>query len=100
MPPSLHTGWASWWTRLCLVALVFEAVTGLLVTFAPFHPAVEWGLLVHTLLGLAVIVPLTVYVVLHDDRQTQQGVNEQTCPTRSCWGTSGRWPCWCAPFRV
>jgi len=62
---SLRTGWSSWWTRVCLIALVFEAVTGLLVTFAPFHAAVQWGLLLHTLLGLLVLVPVTWYLWIH-----------------------------------
>jgi hypothetical protein len=60
-----RTGWYSWWTRLCLAALLLEAITGLSVTFAPFHPAVEWGLLLHTLLGLVVVVPLTWYTLAH-----------------------------------
>jgi hypothetical protein len=62
---TLRTGWSSRWTGLCLSALVLEAVTGLLVTFASFHAAVEWGVLVHTAVGLAVIGPLTWYVWIH-----------------------------------
>jgi hypothetical protein len=63
--PALSTGWSSWWTRLCLIALVFEGATGLLVTFAPFHAAVQWGVLIHTGLGLALLMPLTWYLWLH-----------------------------------
>ena len=62
---SIRTGWSSWWTRVCLIALVFEAVTGLLVTFAPFHATVQWGLLLHTVLGLLILVPITWYLWIH-----------------------------------
>jgi hypothetical protein len=62
---TIRTGWSSAWTRLALAALAIELATGLLVTFAPFHGTVQWGLLLHTLLGLVVIVPLTWYVALH-----------------------------------
>jgi hypothetical protein len=62
---TLRTGWASRWTGLCLSALVLEAITGLLVTFASFQAIVQWGLLVHTVVGLAVTVPLTWYVWIH-----------------------------------
>jgi len=65
MSSLLRTGWSSGWTKICLIALVLEALTGLLVTFAPFHATVQWGLLLHTLLGLALLVPVTLYVLYH-----------------------------------
>jgi hypothetical protein len=61
----LRTGWASWWTTLCLVALAVETVSGLLVTLAAFHAVVQWWLLLHTAVGLVVLVPLTWYVGIH-----------------------------------
>ena len=61
----LWTGWRSGWTALCLAALAVEAGTGLLVTFFAFHPAVQWGLLLHTALGLALLAPLSWYVWRH-----------------------------------
>ncbi len=61
----LRTGWSSGLARLGLGALLFEAITGLAVTFAPFHATVEWGILAHTAIGLVVLVPLTIYMVLH-----------------------------------
>ena len=63
--PPRRTGWAGPLTRLALTALVFETATGLLVTLAPFHAAVEWALLAHTVVGLAVMVPLTWYLLAH-----------------------------------
>jgi hypothetical protein len=62
---TVRTGWSSTLTTLCLSALVIEAVTGLLVTFASFSAAVEWALLVHTGIGLAVVAPLTWYLWIH-----------------------------------
>jgi hypothetical protein len=61
----VRTGWISLWTYLALGALLVEAVTGLLVTFSAFHAGVQWGLLLHTVLGLVLLVPLTIYVALH-----------------------------------
>jgi len=62
---SLRTGWSSGLARVGMWALLFEAITGLAVTLAPFHTTVEWGLLAHTAIGLLVLVPLTIYMILH-----------------------------------
>ncbi|MHC4413650.1 MAG: multiheme c-type cytochrome [Planctomycetota bacterium] len=63
--PPARTGWSSRVTSLSITALLFLTVTGLGITFAPFHAAVEWGVLVHTALGLLVLVPLAWYAWLH-----------------------------------
>jgi len=49
------------------VAGVFllEVISGLAVTLGPFHPLIEWGVLVHTIVGLLAIAPLVWYVVRH-----------------------------------
>ena len=62
---TIRTGWASWLTRFALAALFFETVTGLAITFAPFSATVEWGVLLHTAVGLALLVPLTWYLLAH-----------------------------------
>jgi hypothetical protein len=54
----MKSNWLSWLARLAMVILIVETVTGLAVTFAPFHPAVQWGLLAHTVIGAATLVPL------------------------------------------
>jgi len=45
--------------------LVLEAVTGLAVTFGPFHAAVQWGVLVHTAAGIAMLLPVCWYSAAH-----------------------------------
>jgi len=45
--------------------LLIEVVSGLAITFGPFHPAIEWGVLVHTIVGLLSIAPLVWYFVRH-----------------------------------
>jgi hypothetical protein len=60
-----RTGWASRLALASLAALIFETITGLAVTLAPFHAAVQWGVIVHTVLGLAVLVPLGWYCAIH-----------------------------------
>lgn len=45
--------------------LLFLTVTGLAVTIGPFHAAMEWGLLVHTVIGIATVLPLVWYCAVH-----------------------------------
>ena len=63
--PKTRVGWQSWLAAASLGILAFETVSGLAVTFARFHPAVEWGLLVHTVLGFLTLAPLAWYVTRH-----------------------------------
>ena len=44
----VRTGWTSILSRVALTALLVEGATGLLITFGPFHPAVEWSVLVRS----------------------------------------------------
>jgi len=64
---TIRTGWASFLAKLALLTLLFEAVTGLAITFGPFHPAVEWGVLMHTLFGVLLLLPIAWYLALHWD---------------------------------
>jgi hypothetical protein len=45
--------------------LVFEIVSGLAITLSRFHAAVQWGLLLHTALGLLTLAPLAWYLTRH-----------------------------------
>jgi hypothetical protein len=60
-----RTGWTAGLTKLALATLVFETVTGLLITLAPFSAAAEWNVILHTAVGLATLVPLTWYFAVH-----------------------------------
>jgi hypothetical protein len=48
-----------------LAAFLFLAISGLAVTFAPFHPVIQWSLIVHTAVGLAMLAPLAWYCAVH-----------------------------------
>ena len=61
----VRTGWGSWLARLAMATLLFEAVTGLAITFAPFHAVVQWGVLAHTLVGVVTLLPLAWYYLVH-----------------------------------
>lgn len=61
----LRTGWGSWLARLSLAALLFEAITGLAVTVGPFHPAVQWSVILHTVLGVVILLPVAWYCARH-----------------------------------
>jgi hypothetical protein len=45
--------------------LILEAATGLAVTYGPFHAFVQWGLLIHTLIGTVMLVPVCWYCAAH-----------------------------------
>jgi hypothetical protein len=59
------TGWVSTLARLSMAGLVFETVTGLAITLGPFHAAVQWSVIVHTLVGIGAMLPLTWYILNH-----------------------------------
>ncbi len=61
----VKSGWTSRITLVTLSALLTLVVSGLVITFAPFHAAVEWTVLVHTLLGLVTLIPLVWYAWVH-----------------------------------
>ena len=61
----IRTGWSTRLTRWSLAALILLAASGLVVTFAPFHAAVEWTVLLHTVLGVLILVPLIWYSIAH-----------------------------------
>ncbi len=61
----IRTGWASKLAVLGLLAIAFLGITGLAITFAPFHPAIQWSLLLHTLVGVLTLAPLAWYLVIH-----------------------------------
>ena len=60
-----NSGWSSLLSRGIGAALFFELVSGLAVTFGPFHPVIEWGLIFHTLLGILAVGPVCWYFIRH-----------------------------------
>jgi hypothetical protein len=64
-PQELRRGWASHLARLSMALLIFEAISGLVITLSPFHTAVQWSVIAHTLLGVAMLLPLAWYCVSH-----------------------------------
>jgi hypothetical protein len=58
-------GWSSLFSRGIGGILLFELITGLALTFGPFHPAVEWGLIFHTVAGILAVGPVCWYFVQH-----------------------------------
>jgi hypothetical protein len=58
-------GWSSSLSRWIAAVLLFELFSGLAVTFGPFHPAIEWGLIFHTVLGILAVGPICWYFSQH-----------------------------------
>ena len=65
LPAQARSGWSSTLSRGVAAILLFELVSGLAITFGPFHPIVEWGLIFHTVLGTLAVAPLVWYFVHH-----------------------------------
>lgn len=72
----IRAGWPSLLARAASAILLFELVSGLAITFGPFHPAIEWGLLLHTVAGIITILPLAWYVVRHWKDYFDQALSE------------------------
>ncbi|MCC7373355.1 MAG: cytochrome b/b6 domain-containing protein [Verrucomicrobiales bacterium] len=66
-PPSARSrdGWQTPWIMMSLGLLLFETVSGLAATLAPFAPAVQWGILIHTVAGFLMVGPLSAYLLRH-----------------------------------
>ena len=62
---SARSGWSSVLSRATAAMLFFELITGLAITFGPFHPAIQWGLLFHTIVGIASVAPVCWYFLRH-----------------------------------
>lgn len=60
-----RTGWSSFLSKTAAAILLFELLSGLAITFGPFHPAIEWDVLLHTIVGALTLVPLVWYSVAH-----------------------------------
>ena len=64
-PKERRNGWSWGPARVAGAGCVFLAASGLVVTFGPFWPAVQWTLLAHTAVGVVVLVPVVQYLVQH-----------------------------------
>ncbi|MBU6401536.1 MAG: hypothetical protein KGS61_14560 [Verrucomicrobia bacterium] len=65
VPHPVRTGWGSRLAKLSLAVLLFEGASGLAITCSPFHAAIQWSVLLHTLLGVAALLPLAWYCINH-----------------------------------
>jgi hypothetical protein len=61
----VRTGWSSFLSKLGMASLLFLAVSGLAITFAPFHASIQWSVLVHTVVGIVTLLPLAWYYAIH-----------------------------------
>ncbi len=57
--------WLAPLTLICMIGLAFEAVTGLLIYLAPFTEFNQYGVLLHTFIGLVWIVAFLWYSIRH-----------------------------------
>lgn len=73
---SLRTGWPNLLSKTAAAILLFEVFSGLAVTFGPFHPAVEWGVLLHTVVGVLTIAPLVWYSIRHWQDYRDQALSD------------------------
>ena len=62
---TFQAGWSATLSHAAAGILLFELVSGLAITFGPFHPLTEWSLLLHTLAGAIALEPLAWYCARH-----------------------------------
>lgn len=72
----IRTGWFTALSRAAGAILLFELVSGLAITFGPFHPVIQWGLLLHTIVGVLTLAPMTWYIVRHWEDYSTQAVSD------------------------
>ena len=72
----IRTGWSAVLSKAVAALLLFEVISGLAITFGPFHPAIEWGLLLHTTMGFVMVAPLAWYFVRHWSDYTGQALSD------------------------
>src|ERR1051326_114375 len=65
VPLNSGSGWKSKLTRLMMAGVLFEGLSGLAVTFSPFHAAIQWTVVVHTVVGALMVLPLGWYLIRH-----------------------------------
>ena len=68
--------WCSVLSRTAAGFLVFQFLSGLAVTFAPFRPATEWSLLLHTMVGSLAITALVWYSARHWKSYAEQAMSD------------------------
>ena len=73
---SLRTGWFRVLSRTAAAILLFELLSGLAVTLGPFHRAVEWGVLLHPIIGVLAIAPLAWYCMQHWQEYRGQALSD------------------------
>src|SRR5215469_318648 len=71
-----QSGWASALSRSAAAILLFELISGLAITFGPFHPITQWGLLLHTVIGILTIAPLVWYFARHWKNYAGQAMSD------------------------
>lgn len=71
-----RAGWPAVLSQAAAAILLFELISGLAITFGPLHPATEWGLLLHTVVGVITIVPLAWYLVRHWKDYADQALSD------------------------
>src|SRR5690242_7380094 len=70
------TGWSSALSRAAAAILLFELISGLAITFGPFNPSTQWGLLVHTVVCVLTVALLVWYVVRHCQTYSDQSLSD------------------------
>src|SRR6516164_5596589 len=71
-----RTGWSGVLSRTAAAILLFELLSGLAITFGPFHPAIEWSVVLHTIVGVVTLAPLVWYSAAHWKDYRDQSVSD------------------------
>lgn len=67
--------WRSWLTGVTGALILFESLTGLAIYLLPFSEFNQFGVLLHTVLGVLMLAPLAVYLTRHTIVRSRGNLN-------------------------
>lgn len=74
--PRPAASWRSIPAVACVGFLAAETVTGLAIRFGPFHALNQWGVLIHTVLGIVFLIPASYYTAVHWREYRRQSLSD------------------------
>ena len=72
----VRVGWSSLLARATGAILLSELVSGLAITLGPFRAATDWGLLLHTVVGVVTLAPMAWSLVRHWKDYSDQALSD------------------------
>src|ERR1043166_6059057 len=102
----LRTGWRPALAQAVLIMLLFEAVSGFGITLLRFGVGIQWATILHTLVGVVMLLPLAWYSARHWLDYRGHALSQTVLLGHVAWlglavcSISGAWVTWQALFLI